>query len=115
MLSRILISGGLLALLVAFSGCSARVNKEMQSWVGHHQSELILAWGPPAQTSSDGNGGEVLIYQNFVNLGQSQGSGHIDQFGNFTYIAPQQQGWNRVRMFWVNPEGVIYSWRWQGL
>ena len=35
----------------------------MQSWVGHHKHELIVAWGPPHSERQDGAGGEVLIYQ----------------------------------------------------
>jgi len=27
------------------SGCASNINKTMQSWVGHHQSELIASWG----------------------------------------------------------------------
>ena len=63
----------------------------------------------------DGNGGSVLIYENYVDLGQSPGRANVDAFGNVTYTAPQQQGWNRSRMFYVDQGGTIYAWRWQGL
>lgn len=59
----------LAALFFMGSACTARTNQEMQSWVGRHQSELILQWGPPTQTSSDGNGGQVLVYQRFISIG----------------------------------------------
>jgi hypothetical protein len=81
----------LFIVLVGTGGCAANVNKMMESWVGHHQSELILAWGPPNQVSSDGKGGQVLIYSGYVNLGQTPGRANVDYFGNVTYTAPQQK------------------------
>jgi len=109
------VSGLLIAAAVMLPGCAAQINSRMNSWVGHHQSELIQAWGPPQQTTSDGNGGTVLIYGEYVNLGQSPGQVYTDAWGNVRYTNPQQNGYSRTRMFYVNSEGVIYSWRWQGL
>jgi hypothetical protein len=99
------------SLLLSLSGCATPINNQMQSWIGHPQSELILSWGPPARTTSDGNGGSILIYGQYVDLGQSPGQ----VYANGSYTAPQQNGYQRTRMFYVNSNGVIYSWRWQGL
>ena len=41
---------------VFLTGCATETNNMMQSWVGHHQSELIASWGPPLQVASDGKG-----------------------------------------------------------
>jgi hypothetical protein len=98
-------------LLLSLSGCMGRINDTMQSWIGHPQSELILKWGPPQSTASDGNGGSILIYGAYVNLGQTPGQ----IYANGAYTAPQQQGYQRTRMFYVNSSGIIYNWRWQGL
>ena len=87
----------------------------MNTWVGHHQSELIQAWGPPSQTTSDGNGGSVLIYGGYVDLGQTPGQVYTDGLGNVRYTNPQQNGYSRTRMFYVDANGYIYSWRWKGL
>jgi hypothetical protein len=97
------------------SGCASQVNKVMDSWVGHHQSEVIAEWGPPQSTASDGKGGTILIYGNYVNLGQQPGQARTDYYGNTTYTAPQQMGYQRTRMFYVDERGYIYSWRWQGM
>jgi hypothetical protein len=86
----------------------------MESWEGHHKSKLIAEWGPPQNISSDGLGGEVYVYASQVEW-QTQGNGRVDAWGNITYNAPQRQGYTRSRMFYINPEGIIYSWRWQGL
>ncbi len=105
----------LFAFLLLVGGCASQVNRVMESWVGKHQSDLILAWGPPQQTASDGKGGSILIYGSYVNLGQQPGRATTDLFGNVTYTAPQQQGYQRTRMFYVDSSGYIYAWRWQGL
>lgn len=105
----------LAAAILFTSGCAAQVNKVMESWVGKHQSDLILSWGPPRQTASDGKGGSILVYGNYVNLGQTPGRATADYYGNVTYTAPQQQGYQRTRMFYVDENGYIYAWRWQGL
>lgn len=103
----------ILAILLTW-GCASRVNEVMQSWVGKHQSDLIQAWGPPQQTAGDGKGGTILIYSSYVNLGQSPGQVTSYSPGYATYTAPQQQGYQRTRMFYVNSDGYIYNWRWQG-
>src|SRR5438034_6258382 len=92
----------IIALILLTAGCASNVNDMMQSWVGHHQSELIAKWGPPQQTASDGKGGTVLVYGEYVDLGQRPGQARQDYFGNITYTAPQQQGYQRTRMFYVN-------------
>jgi hypothetical protein len=102
------------ALVFAVAGCVSP-SQTMQTWVGHHQSELIASWGPPQSTASDGAGGTILIYGGYVNLGQQPGQIVNNGYGNYSYTAPQQQGYQRSRMFYVNSNGIIYSWRWQGL
>ena len=71
-----------------FSHIAAQNDAAMESWVGHSEGELIAAWGPPPFVRDDGRGGKVLVY----------GGIYQHQFH---------------RMFYVNPSGIIYSWRWQ--
>ncbi len=85
----------LIGCCVSLTSC-ASINNEMQSWVGHHKHELIVAWGPPHSERQDGAGGEVLIYQYQHSLN-----------GKDYYWA--------TRMFYVNADGIIYRWRWEGL
>lgn len=105
----------IIILVMLSTGCAAKLNRQMESWVGHHQSELIASWGPPNQTASDGKDGTILIYGNYVNLGQTPGQVRTDYYGNMAYTAPQQRGYNRTRMFYVDTRGYVYSWRWQGM
>lgn len=76
--------------------------KVLDSWLGSSKHSLIVSWGPPQQTQSDGDGGEVLIYSNRV------------------YSPPIQLatgGWLPAtdyyhnRMMYVNDNNKIYSWR----
>lgn len=98
-----------LALLVTLSfgsvGC-ASISNGMQSWNGHTSQDLILQWGPPSRTTTDGAGGEVLVYEFWrpVNRAFVPYAGWV-----------QTGGYTAVRSFYVNASGVIYNWRWQGL
>ena len=108
-------------------GCAGKINEVMESWNGRHISEVIQSWGPASRTSPDGKGGTIYIWENYVNLGTFPGthSQSIDcspSLGGWTscsgtgrYTLPQQQGWNRVRMFYADKNGVIYTWYWRGM
>lgn len=102
-------------LLVLMGACAtSNPSMTMQSWVGHHQSELYQAWGPPNQVTSDGNGGSILIYSGQVLTGQVPGEIQKNPTGGVSYTAPTQTGYQRTRMFYVDKDGKIYNWRWQG-
>lgn len=54
----------LIALIGASSGgCAGKINKTMQSWMGHSVVDLVAAWGPPDAVIPNGKGGRLLIYQ----------------------------------------------------
>ena len=63
----------------------------MDSWIGNTGHSVIMKWGPPARTSPDGNGGEIYIYETQTVLYNTLRFNH--------------------KMFYVNKEGIIYSWR----
>ena len=87
----------------------------MTSWMGSHQSNLILSWGSPTRSAPDGAGGTILIYEYDRNMGQIPGRAVRNADGSVSYTAPQESGYIASRMFWVNPAGIIYNWRWQGI
>jgi hypothetical protein len=95
-----------LLFLASLSGC-ASYDAAMKSWVGSTEHELILDWGPPTRTASDGSDGRILIYE----YDRGGGKVHVNDNGDVTIRA----GSVSTRMFYVNGKGVIYSWRWQGL
>jgi hypothetical protein len=88
----------ILLIAVIIVSC-ASTRKAVDSWMGHNKSELILKLGPPQRTASDGNGGEVLIYETQVWMNS----------GNYEYPITSS------RMFYADSTGRIYHWRAQGL
>ena len=90
-----------LVLFFALTGCGS-INATMQSWQGKPAHNLIMKWGPPTRTITDGAGGQVLTYDYWVPRTFIPYLGWIG-------------GYTATRSFYVNAEGVIYNWRWQGL
>ena len=97
------------------SGCLGdKISKSMQSWVGYHYSDMMLKWGPPTYSTSDGRGGQILVYRYDRDGGQIPG--YVTKVGGYVYYtAPENVTWKAERMFYVDEKGIIYSWRWQGL
>lgn len=92
-------------------------NKIMESWVGSPISALIASWGAPTSVVPDGSGGTIYVYRFHV-------SGPLvgDQPPSYPGGPPAQPStvyvdtsYDQVREFYVTADGVIYSWRWQGL
>lgn len=89
--------------------------KLMASWMGHHKSELIRSWGAPARTASDGNGGEILIYEDLpIRLGGSATTTSSSDFGfgqtfNTTFGNPRT--FISSTEIFADQNGVIYHWK----
>ena len=115
----------ILSLTISLVGCPAAINKSMASWEGHNVNELIAAWGPPSQTFSDGNGGQVFVYaesRQWIQPGSATTTASATTVGNYTYGSATTvyqpayvEGYNAYRMFWVDSSGTIYSWSWRGI
>ncbi len=69
--------------------------KAMNSWIGVTKKQRILEAGPPATISSDGDNGEILVYEDLRRA-------LID--GTYVTIVHK-------KMFYVNSDGIIYHWR----
>lgn len=105
----------------------------MNSWMGHHYTELLASWGPPTNVYDDGQGGRVLQYMvqsSYTMPGRSytnsnayvQGQATYDAnsiWGNAygqgssttTYVPPQTYTQTRYRTFWIDRSGKIYRWQ----
>lgn len=66
----------------------------MNSWMGNSKGNLIMSWGPPTQTTSDGKDGEVLIYAQRVYYQLT--TGPVDY-------------WD-YKMMYANGLGTLYHW-----
>jgi hypothetical protein len=73
--------------------------KVMDSWTGAHKSKLIQSWGPPTRYDSDGQGGEILIYE------------YTRTVGAYVYGSYMQRTFVDYKEMFANKEGIIYYWR----
>ena len=105
------------------SGCGKAVNggdqastvtRMMGSWVGHYESELLAAWGPPTSTGPDGKGGKVVTYESLMGTWGNEKDKRIVGGAHYS-TKPRQPGYAATRVFYVNEKGIIYSWKWSGL
>ena len=104
----------LVIVVVVLASCSGP-SEIMRSWEGHTINELYLSWGPPSSTMSDGNGGTIISYYYNRDFGQIPGRATRNYDGSISYTAPTNVGNTAARHFYANSQGIIYSWRWQGL
>ena len=93
--------------------CGCRPREKMEAWLGRTEAELIASCGPPTMRTSDGQGGQIIVYEDWV-------------YGN-RHHAPVGSGWRapegapyprsvysgtRQRSFAVNEDGKIYRFWW---
>jgi hypothetical protein len=68
----------------------------MDSWMNGTKVALIQNWGPPTRVTDDGQGGEILVYDR---------ANYIPNYYTGSHITI-----TRSRSFYVNKDGIIYSW-----
>jgi hypothetical protein len=73
----------------------ALVDSVMKTWIGHTKQELLLSWALPTSVFSDGQNGEMWSYRSYR-----------EQNG-YRYAV--------IRQFYINSDGVIYAYSWQGV
>ena len=116
-------------LITAFilNGCGPPTAKIMNSWKGSHVSQLIRSWGPPQEIATDGLNGHVYIWRTDINIPLSDGeektrgtityNPYLDQYSirtKTTYKEPVVIEGQKLRMFCVNEDGIIYTWKAKG-
>jgi hypothetical protein len=107
--------------------------RAMESWLGHHESELLMSWGAPHSVLEDGRGGRILVYtenRTYVQPGQatttSTANAYGYAYGNQAYVHGQGQSyttytpaqvhqWQVYRQFRVGSSGRIIEYSWRGL
>lgn len=82
-----------LILFVLLSFACTSQKKVLDSWIGSDKHRLIMSWGPPARTTDDGSGGEILIYARHI------------------YAPNLNLNYWEYKMIYANSEGQIYHWR----
>lgn len=89
----------------------------MNSWLGKDQHQLIMAWGPPTSTASDGKDGQILVWTDYrqhagySTTSVSRGSRFSPATANTYYAPPTTSQFSKL--IYVDANGVIYHWRTQ--
>jgi hypothetical protein len=82
----------IVVLFVLFLMSCVSTRDAMNTWLGHTQKEVILKWGPPARTTSDGGTGTILVYA-FQGSVYGTGKAYYD-----------------YKMLYVNEKNIVYYW-----
>ena len=114
---------GLIILIIyMLDGGKKNQSAIMKSWMGASVPQLIRSWGPPHEIVSDGAGGKIYIYTKAVDILLKPGTiKRKGTYGGGRYtenieVKPAEYlKYDKVRMFWVNSQGIIYHWKWKGL
>ncbi|WP_350297087.1 hypothetical protein [Limnohabitans sp. Rim8] len=132
----------LVLLSFALGGCATTANYEklLKSWVGSNVDNLVMRWGPPANSYPLSSGGRVLEYSNQRNIQlggytttvpqttYNTGSANIygtggSAYGTYsgtstTYVQKttpvQNFAMQCITRFTVDAQGTITKWAWQG-
>lgn len=117
---------GVIFVVWVIDGASKLNSAEMESWKGHHVSELIRSVGPPQRIVSDAAGGKIYIWRSEVKIPlakeKTERRGTATVIGDTIFYKEKTKTtpalnieYDKVRMFWVNSQGIIYHWKWKGL
>jgi hypothetical protein len=101
--------------LLSFTGltasCVSTTNHfATQSWLGHSQSDLAAAWGPPEAEFSDGRGGKILTYER-ISAYKDPGSAIPEDSGGCIVQKIETNLMTHHQVFYVDSSGKIYLWR----
>lgn len=125
--SKLLSTVAFFMLCLTILGCGTPTAEIMNSWKGAHVSRLIRSWGPPQHVTTDGAGGKIYIWKKNIDItladakaktkGTITYSPYLDEYtidSKTTYTDPVVLEGEKVRMFWVDRDGIIYTWRAEG-
>ncbi|NEM99330.1 hypothetical protein [Pontibacter burrus] len=74
-----------------------QLKEQMDSWIGATKHQLLLKWGTPAVTTSDGNGGEIIKFEKLKRAYLQTMGGYITVVHNYS--------------FYVGEDNMIYHWK----
>ncbi len=85
-------------------------------WIGKTSAELVQKNGVPSSSSSDENGGKILVYDNAVAVG-SGASSPFYFYGKYagSVSASSYQVFHHRIEYYVHSNGIIYKWLADGI
>lgn len=69
----------------------ARPDYNRGSWIGGNYAELLKAWGAPARTVSDGQGGIVAVYENTNSYSSGSYTPGYTVYNGYGQVVAQQR------------------------
>ena len=101
------------AMLVWLNGTclAAPLNPALESWIGHTQRDLFVAWGSPDQQYADGHGGKVLIYERVSGYFDPDSVIPDNDSRRLIVDGSQASRTTHHQVFYLDPSGKIYRWR----
>ena len=103
--------------LFFMAGCSGP-GKIMNEWIGKTKEQLYKTWGQPQTVTDNGAAGLILTYPVNVELFDPPGIYLSNEGDGYTRIErPEQKNrqYTKLKLFYVNPAGIIYSWKMQDI
>ena len=111
--------------LLPLMACGPSTKEIMNSWKGQHISKVVRSWGPPKKVVSDAADDTIHIWSDRVFLPLTDTVLKTDATvyhkpysstvkSTSTYTPPLAIDGDKIRMFYVNSRGIVYSWRAQG-
>lgn len=117
----------LVFIVIAQIGCAKPTAQIMDSWKGSHISKVIVSWGPPWHVISDGAGGKIYIWNRNITIPFTLAkaetrrtatySPHLDEYtikSKTIYTDSVFFRGDKIRAFWVDKDGIVYSWKARG-
>jgi hypothetical protein len=72
----------------------AELKAQMESYIDKSKHTLLLDWGSPASVNSDGNGGEIIVFEQLKRI-------YTETFGYYTVV-------HKVT-FYINSQNIVYQ------
>ena len=104
-------------ILLFAAGCTGP-GKIMNGWVGKTKEQLYKTWGQPETVTTNGTQGVILIYSVNEDLYEAPSVYLSNEGDGYTRIErPVQKNkqYTKLKLFYVNPAGIIYAWKMQNI
>ena len=96
----------IMAVILTATSCTtfryvSKTSQMQSEWVGCTHADIVRTFGAPFREVSDGDGGQILVYENFYTTHST------DEFmGDFTTTSREHRDFKE---FYLDPEGTCYQ------